>query len=127
MKPETFKSYEFYHRPIPVNSYKTVYRGYKRISKRGREFRDNMEKTLKSMKLTPTSEPLFVFVDLYFRTGVAGDTDNYMKCIFDSLEGHLYNNDKQIISFLPSKHVKVGYDKIKLATVELKRGNYAIC
>lgn len=46
-----------------------------------------------------------VEIDLHFDNKRRRDVDNYVKVIFDALEGHLYEDDRQVIALSIRKHI----------------------
>jgi len=90
--------------PPSVNTYyrssfrsRSVY-----LSKKGREFKDSMERVLIEMKAVYLNLPSFpterlrINIELIPGDRRSFDIDNRVKAILDVLEGHLFVNDSQI-------------------------------
>jgi len=90
--------------PPSVNTYyrssfrsRSVY-----LSKKGREFKDSMERVLIEMKAVYLNLPSFpterlrIHIELIPGDRRSFDIDNRVKAILDVLEGHLFVNDSQI-------------------------------
>ena len=48
--------------------------------------------------------PVSVFVDFWFKTR-ANDVDGPLKLVLDSLQGHVYANDRQVVFVSAAKHL----------------------
>lgn len=66
------------------------------LSKEARVFKEAVRNQFYGQKITPTVSDLCVTVRLY-RPRRIGDIDGYLKSVFDSLNGILWVDDKQIV------------------------------
>lgn len=81
--------------PVPpsVNHYLRRTRYGVTLTEAAKNFKDTVKYTVKGMKLEGN-----VRMEVkYYRPRRAGDIDGPLKLVFDSLQGILYENDKQII------------------------------
>jgi Holliday junction resolvase RusA-like endonuclease len=123
MEMRTFKEFSIHCRPIPLNGYKTVWKGKKRISAAGHKYRDEAKRQLeKIIDFKPISSPCILFLTIFLRDKRAGDVDNYLKCILDSFSKIVYDDDKLVQTVIPTKVTNCGFDSIKAGVVELKEG-----
>lgn len=95
--------------PVSTNIYYRNYRGFMTISKIGRAYKEAVRK--KYSHITPTDDDYMLYIKLHPRMKKDGtafakmiDIDNSLKCMLDSLQGIIYNDDKQIKSILILKH-----------------------
>ena len=97
--------------PPSVNSYWVRNKGGGvRVSDRGREFKQNVSDYVFyecRIPRTPVfmTENLKVSLTLNFKNNIKCDIDNYCKGIFDSLNGILWTDDKQITLLTIEKNV----------------------
>lgn len=89
-------------RPVTQNKFWGHRNNRKYIKKAGREWRKEIQWLVKSEinkgNITPfTDEDLYVSYTFGFKDKRYGDTFNYEKALSDSLEGLLFDNDKQIV------------------------------
>ena len=69
-----------------------------------KEYKDIVSLLAISHQFTPLTGKLFAQVDI-FRPSDRGDADNYEKALWDSLQGILYHDDKQIKRHVITVHV----------------------
>ena len=85
--------------PVPpsVNRMYRVFRGRVFMVREGKDYKkaiaDAIVKKFGTFK--PIDGPVSVQFTVY-RKAKRGDTDNFMKCLLDGMQGTFYKNDKQI-------------------------------
>lgn len=84
--------------PALNNLYATV-RGRRVLSKRGREYKATAADTASKLGCRPVSGDVAVRLDVY-RPRKAGDLDNTLKVILDSLKGIAWHDDKQVVEIV---------------------------
>lgn len=107
--------YEF---PLPpsLNHYLRPLRGRMVKSTEAREYQTVVKMLAKADGATQLSGPVAVTVNIY-RARAAGDLDNRLKVLLDSLQGVFYANDSQIREL----HAYLDDDKARpRCTVEVK-------
>lgn len=82
--------------PPSLNRMYRVVHGRFLTSKVGREYKQTVGLTALAARVTPFQGPIGITVRLY-RPAKRGDADNFLKVALDSMQGHCYNNDSQII------------------------------
>lgn len=100
------------HLPYPpsVNNY-WIASGHRRfISKRGKEFKEFVTKYCDEKKVKSYgAHDVRVTIILHPRSKILMDIDNCSKAILDSLEGIVYDDDKQVVQLrLQRGHLKKG-------------------
>jgi len=81
--------------PCSVNNY-WLTSGHRRyISKRGMEFKNAAAEACKGLQGFG-NQPVEVAIILYPRDKRLLDIDNISKCILDSLQGYIYEDDQQV-------------------------------
>jgi len=94
--------------PPSVNRYWRRVGNRTLISKRGREFRQEVVAILWEQKVTPREGPLLVQVDAYPPDRRRRDLDNLLKALLDALEhGGAYEDDSQIVELVICKRAVV--------------------
>lgn len=87
------------------------------VSREGLKYKKAVEKICSTLRIKPLDGLLSVSVDVY-RPQRRGDLDNTFKCLFDSLNGFLWIDDKQIVEI----HARRFDDKLKpRVEVEIRR------
>jgi len=75
------------------------------ISKRGREYREEVISIFKGLKKDPIDGQIAMGIDAYPPDKRRRDIDNILKALLDALEhAGAYQNDNQIVKLLVSKH-----------------------
>ena len=104
--------------PVPasrpkVSKYSTYY------GKKYTAFRKEVTPLIEDMELTPIEGPITLSITFNISKAKSskleypsGDIDNYCKAIMDSLNGHLYIDDKQVVHLLASKQFVEGSGSI---------------
>lgn len=89
--------------PPSVNTYwrRGQYSTY--LSKKGREFKENVKAILIAEKIKKTEKRLLVTINLFFKGKRKRDIDNYNKAILDSFNGIVWGDDEQIERLIISK------------------------
>jgi len=106
-------------RPVSVNSY---YRHSSRgvyISKRGKQFREDIKEYISHLK--PISEQVVLTIDFMFKGKRNCDVDNYLKGFLDSLIGYLYIDDGQVKKIIVEKFANCEVDAITLEWSEINK------
>ena len=115
--------------PPSVNTYyrssfrsRSVY-----LSKKGREYKDSMERVLIEMKAVYLNLPVFpnerlsIQLELIPGDRRAFDIDNRVKAVFDVLEGTLFENDSQIDQLsVIRKPMEKGKGRCRVTISEIK-------
>ena len=99
--------------PISVNNYYRTYRNIQTISKEGKLFKSKVSGDYKDLQ--PISDSVRLKILIHPKQNKDGsaskmliDLDNGLKCILDSLQGIVYNDDKQV------KSLTIDYGACKL-------------
>lgn len=74
------------------------------LKKEGREYREEVRRLCGA---NPVSKSLMVLTARIYRPRKSGDIDNIFKCLLDSMQGVVYENDSQIVEL----HAYRGDDK----------------
>ncbi len=82
--------------PPSVNHLFSTFRGRRIKSKEGRQYAKNVGVIALVKGLKPIDGPVSVRIDAY-RKRKAGDLDNCLKSLFDSLKGIAWHDDAQIV------------------------------
>jgi crossover junction endodeoxyribonuclease RusA len=82
--------------PPSSNRYWRVYRGRAVLSKEALAYREAVAEVAVREGVQPIEGPIAVSLDWY-RGRRAGDLDNRLKQVLDSLQGIAYENDSQVI------------------------------
>lgn len=103
-----------------VNQYYTVYRGMKNISSKGRKWRNAVLQHIATNypDLKVTNKKLSVIYDFGFKS-YNPDWDNYIKSLQDTLEGIIWENDRNIVHGEVNKFINQECDFITVEWREL--------
>lgn len=105
-------------RPDSVNSHWQRGRGnIVFVSKKGKEFRDNVKRFMLSKKIKKHTGDIEVSIKLFFKSKRDLDVDNYFKSILDALNGILWVDDKQIQKISAVKNIGTGEKDYFVITV----------
>lgn len=88
-------------------------RGKTLLSAEARAFKTKAGLLARAAGMRPRAGPVLVRVDL-FRPRRIGDIDNPLKIILDSLEGHAYENDKQVVGLYVTRHDDSGNPRVQV-------------
>lgn len=105
------------YRPDSVNSHWCRSPRGTYLSKKGKEFRENVQKYMRIVKFKKEQGKLKVKLELVFKDRRERDIDNYCKSIFDALNGILWEDDKQIYELHTTKRIGAKEDYFKI-TIE---------
>lgn len=108
------------YRPDSVNTHWRRSSRGTYLSKRGREFRDNVQKYMYTVKFNKYTGKIRVWLELSFKDKRQRDIDNYCKSILDSLNGVLWIDDDQIYELHITKSIGTGEDYFKIGVEEIK-------
>ncbi len=88
---------QFYSYPLPPSSnrYWRVYRGRPVVSEEAREYKALLKTLAHRDCVEQLDGPVAVYVKVY-RARKAGDLDNFLKVLLDSMQGVFYANDNQV-------------------------------
>jgi Holliday junction resolvase RusA-like endonuclease len=92
--------------PPPINQTYKISRRFMYKSKEARAFECEVVSLLSGV--VPTDKEVRLRLDMYFKTN-ASDIDGRIKITLDSMQGFLYDNDRQIIELNVTKRI----DKIR--------------
>ena len=101
--------FEIPYKPDSMNTHWRRGNNVTYLSKKGREFRDNVQQFIKSKKYITFTGKIKVKIELYFKDNGKKDIDNYFKAILDSFNGFLYKDDSLIYELKSTK--KLGCDR----------------
>jgi len=82
--------------PPQANHLYTIARGRKILSTKGRQYKDDVSKVCMIERVKPADGELSVTFIAY-RPRKAGDLDNLIKIVLDSVKGFLWHDDKQVV------------------------------
>ena len=82
--------------PPQANHLYTVARGRKILSTKGRLYQHDVFVTCLGLDICPFEGDVSVTLTAY-RPRKAGDLDNVIKAVLDSVKGHLWHDDKQVV------------------------------
>jgi crossover junction endodeoxyribonuclease RusA len=91
--------------PVPpsANRYWRHFRGRTVLSKDAVQYKEQVGWAARAAGLEPLAGEISVTLHWY-RSRKSGDLDNKIKCLLDSLQGHAYLNDSQIIAIHAYRH-----------------------
>lgn len=94
--------------PLPPSSnrYWRMFRGHMVVSAEAKAFKTAAGWIVKAAGAEVLTGPISLSIDVY-RERKSGDLDNRLKVILDSMQGHLYLNDSQIVEI----HARLFDDK----------------
>lgn len=107
------------YRPDSVNSHWCRSPRGTYLSKSGKRFREDVQKFMLITKHKKEEGKLRVFLELVFKDKRERDIDNYCKSIFDSLNGILWEDDRQIYELHTTKRIGAGKDYFKIVVERL--------
>lgn len=106
--------------PPSVNGFYSVFRGRKILSKDGRIYKKSTALALNGARLQKIEGDVTCAIDL-FRPRKAGDLDNYMKALLDTLKGHAFCDDSQISAIFAQRFDDKAEPRVELAVFPSKR------
>lgn len=115
------------YRPDSVNTHWRRSSRGTYLSKSGREFRDNVQRYMYTVKFKKYTGKIRVWLELSFKDKRQRDIDNYCKSIFDSLNGILWDDDVQIYELHIVKSIGTGEDFFKMKVEEMEEEDGTNC
>lgn len=100
------------------NHWKRNKNGGVRLSKKGEEFRENVQQYMKLYKYKTFQGDVKVTLNIYFKDKRKRDLDNCFKPIFDCFNGILYEDDSQIVE-IHSRKLKAKNDYFEIEVEEV--------
>jgi crossover junction endodeoxyribonuclease RusA len=85
--------------PPSVNGMYATFRGRRILSREGRAYKKAVAEIAARQSIRPNAEPFRVVVEVY-RPRRAGDLDNTLKALLDSLTGIVWVDDSQIVEIV---------------------------
>lgn len=84
--------------PLPpsANRYWRNFRGRAVVSKEAKEYKEIVGWLCQSVEHPRLDGPVSIQMDVY-RARKSGDLDNFTKCLLDSLNGYVYQDDSQVV------------------------------
>jgi crossover junction endodeoxyribonuclease RusA len=89
--------------PPSANRYWRRYRNVMCLSAEAKEYRRAAQHVLAQNNVVPIQGAVAITLHFY-RPRKSGDMDNRMKQLLDSLQGHAYNDDAQIVEMHAYRH-----------------------
>jgi crossover junction endodeoxyribonuclease RusA len=89
--------------PPSANRYWRHYAGKTVISTEARDYKQQVGMMALAARVAPFSGDVSVTIDLY-RPAKRGDLDNFAKVLLDSMQGHLFRNDNQVVDLHMRRH-----------------------
>lgn len=89
--------------PISVNAMYATVRGRRVLSADGRWYKYDAALTALQQGVRPLAGPVRFTLHLY-RPQKSGDLDNYLKCLWDSLKGVAWEDDRQVEELHAYRH-----------------------
>jgi crossover junction endodeoxyribonuclease RusA len=90
-------------RPVSVNMMYRTYRGRVILSKRGREFKNEVGAAIEEMKLNKVLGDIELTIIFSFGDRRRRDIDNYGKAIIDCVKGVMFEDDSAIMRLVMIK------------------------
>lgn len=104
--------------PPSLNRLYRVVRGRPILSAEGRAYKARVEAICAALRLQPAEGPVSVRV-VFYRPARRGDLDNGLKCLLDSVQGHLYRNDSQLVGLMALRREDAERPRVELRVEEL--------
>jgi crossover junction endodeoxyribonuclease RusA len=98
--------------PVSVNAAYRTWRGRMLISKKGREFKKEIEEVLLAGNYDKVIGEIEMTIEYFFKDKRCRDIDNYQKLLIDTMKDILFEDDKMIYKLNLIKHIGCGYNKI---------------
>ena len=91
--------------PYPPSANHYLKRGKNGVfrTQEANDYRENVQMICLIARLEPLLGDVSLFIDVY-RPRRSGDVDNVLKVVLDSLQGHLYENDRQVSHISITRH-----------------------
>lgn len=89
--------------PPSVNAYWRHVRGRTLLSADARAYKVAVGQQCNLLGIVPTSAPVVLRINVY-RPRAQGDLDNILKALLDSLAGHAYVDDAQVVELHAWRH-----------------------
>jgi crossover junction endodeoxyribonuclease RusA len=96
--------------PVSVNSAYRTWRGRILISKKGREFKDQVNEIIK--QYDKVEGKVKMSITYYFKDKRCRDIDNYQKTLIDCMKNVVIEDDDLIYELNLKKYIGCGYNKI---------------
>lgn len=106
--------------PVPpsANIYWRYERGYVHRSEEARAYRAIVGWLCLEQHMQPVTGNVCISLDVY-RPAKRGDLDNYLKVCIDSLIGHAYADDKQVVEIHAMRHDDKANPRVEVLIQEL--------
>lgn len=92
-----------YPLPPSANRYWRYAGGKIYVSDEAKNYRDTFKMLARVDGVTQMSGPVAVTIAVY-RERKAGDLDNFVKCLLDSMQGVFFANDSQVVKLVATRH-----------------------
>lgn len=89
--------------PPSANAYWRTFRGRILVSSEARKYKEHVGILCVKWRLKPLLGPIAVRVEVW-RPARRGDLDNTIKVLLDSLRGHAFEDDSQVIELHAARH-----------------------
>ncbi len=89
--------------PPSANAYWRTFRGRILVSSEARKYKEQVGNLCARWNLKPLTGPIAVRIQVY-RPAKRGDLDNTLKVLLDSLRGHAFEDDSQVIELHAARH-----------------------
>lgn len=85
-------------------------------TKEANDYREDVQKLCLIARLEPMQGDVSLRIDVY-RPRKTGDLDNTLKLVLDALQGHLYENDRQVWHISLTRHDDKNDPRIEVVAV----------
>ena len=112
--------------PPSLNVYWRNFRGRMVLSSEAKKYKSSVSELFKELyegavdrpdgglQALPTKKMVGLKIDVY-RPRKSGDLDNTLKAILDSMSGHLYEDDRQVIEIHAKRHDDKDNPRVEIA------------
>lgn len=105
--------------PPSTNRYWRNFRGHTVVSKEAREYKELAKHLAMQQGVKPLDGELHVELRL-FRPKRIGDLDNYIKVLFDAMNGVAWGDDSQVVSILASRYDDKGNPRVEIEVAQME-------
>src|SRR6056300_1078289 len=109
--------------PLSMNATYRTWKGRILISKKGREFKKEIEKEIECYTNKKIIGNIKMSIEYFFKDRRCRDIDNYQKVLIDCMKNVLFEDDKMIDELYLKKHIGCGFNKIIININKINTNN----